>query len=60
MVRQPEHEGAAPNEDCNTVRGQALVDSTWPDEDHLPLEGQEQDQAQEALEPVHVHVLLLG
>ena len=27
--------------------------------DRLPPQGQEQDQAQEALEPDHVHVLLL-
>ena len=34
-----------------------MQDSSWQDQDRLPLEGQVQDPAQEALVPVHVHVL---
>ena len=60
MVQQPKHEGASSGSVPDSVRRPVGLGFTWPDEDHLPLEGQEQDPAQETVEPVHVHVLLLG
>ena len=58
MVRKPEHEGPDANEVPDALRRPPRLDAARTDEDHLPPEGQEQDPAQEALVPVHVHVLL--
>ena len=33
------------------------MDSSWQYQGHLPLKGQEQNQAQETVEPDYVHVL---
>lgn len=60
MVRQPEHEGPASGSIPDPVRWKVGLDIAGRDEDHLPPQGQEQDQTQEAMEPVHVHVLLSG
>jgi hypothetical protein len=58
MVRQPEHEGSTSGSIPDPVRRKVGLDIAGRDEDHLPPQGQEQDQTQEAMEPVHVHVLL--
>ncbi len=60
VVRKPEHEGTSSNQVPDAIRRAACLGSAWSDKDHLPPEGQEQDPAQEEMEPVHVHVLLLG
>ena len=60
VVRQPEHESAPSNPIPDPVWRPARLGSAGRDEDHLPPEGQEQDPAQEEVESVHVHVLLLG
>ena len=56
QVVQAQARGAAPAEVPDAVRRPPHLDNARWDTDHLPPQGQEQDQAQEALEPVHVHV----
>ena len=60
MVWQQEHEGTTPGPVPDTVRRPVGLGFARADQDHLSSEGQEQNQAQETMEPVHVHVLLLG
>ena len=53
---QAQERCAAPSEVPDAVRRSPHLDDARRHPDHLPPQGQEQDQAQEAMEPVHVHV----
>ena len=53
---QAQARGAAPAEVPDAVRRPPHLDDARRDPDHMSPEGQEQDQAQEEMEPVHVHV----
>ena len=52
-----QHPSSSSEENPDPVRRQAALHPAWQDQDVRPLEGQGQDQAQEALVSVHVHVL---
>ena len=53
---QAQERRSAPAKVPDPIRRSPHLDDARRDPDHLPPQGQEQDQAQEAMESVHVHV----